>query len=133
MIALEMVFERRTERRERTSEEFAHEHDAKIKDEDIDDPSVFPIGIPFIAGPGAIATTIMLMTQNSGQYDLQGIIIGAMMSAIIATMIILFAAGKIIDLIGPTIATAITRILGVLLAAMATQYIFDGIKNALLG
>lgn len=133
MIALEMVFERRTERREKRSEDFAHDHDDKIKDEDIEDPSIFPLGIPFIAGPGAIASIILLMAQNSGNYEMQGIIIGALMTALVLTMIILLAAGKIIDLLGQTIATAITRILGVLLAAMATQYIFDGIKGAFLG
>ena len=100
MIALEMVFERRTERREKTSEEFAHEHDAKIKDKDIEDPSIFPLGIPFIAGPGAIATIMLLMAQNAGDYETQGVIIGALMSAILLTMIILLAAGRIIDFLG---------------------------------
>ena len=128
MIALEMVFEKRTERRKKRSEEFTHEH----SDDDYEDISVFPMAIPFIAGPGSIATIMLMMSHNTGNTEAQGLIIGAMLSALLATIIILFAASKIISMLGQTVANAITRILGVLLAALATQYMFDGIKGAFL-
>ncbi|WDE00830.1 MarC family protein [Thalassomonas actiniarum] len=143
MIALEMVFEMRTERREKKSEAFTHEHEqeaeagktaktsepATFPDEEFDDISIFPMAIPFIAGPGSIATIMLLMSHYPGQFEFQSVVIGAMLVALISTVVILFAASKIIGMLGQTVANAITRILGVLLAAMATQYIFDGIQG----
>ncbi|WDE03610.1 MarC family protein [Thalassomonas viridans] len=159
MIALEMVFEMRTERREKKSEAFTHEHgqeqdtehgqeeegeqtgqakpvpakstpaEVTYPDEEFDDISIFPMAIPFIAGPGSIATIMLLMSHYPGQFEFQSVVIGAMLVALISTIVILFAASKIIGMLGQTVANAITRILGVLLAAMATQYIFDGIQG----
>ncbi|WDE13576.1 MarC family protein [Thalassomonas haliotis] len=149
MIALEMVFEMRTERREKKSEAFTHEHEQQAgagqqagtaqtakapeqvtyPDEEFDDISTFPMAIPFIAGPGSIATIMLLMSHYPGQIEFQSVVIGAMLVALISTVVILFAASKIIGMLGQTVANAITRILGVLLAAMATQYIFDGIQG----
>ncbi|WP_281556903.1 MarC family protein [Thalassomonas sp. RHCl1] len=143
MIALEMVFEMRTERREKKSEAFTHEHEQEAEagqaakasepvtypDEEFDDISIFPMAIPFIAGPGSIATIMLLMSHYPGQFEFQSVVIGAMLVALISTVVILFAASKIIGMLGQTVANAITRILGVLLAAMATQYIFDGIQG----
>ena len=157
MIALEMVFEMRTERREKKSEAFTHEHgdeqgneqgveeegeqsgkakqankapaEVTYPDEEFDDISTFPMAIPFIAGPGSIASIMLLMSQYTGQFEFQSVVIGAMLAALVSTIVILFAASKIIGMLGQTVANAITRILGVLLAAMATQYIFDGIKG----
>jgi len=142
MIALEMIFEKRTERREKKSEGLAHdlgqvegsEGNVIVEtDEDFEDISVFPIAIPFISGPGSIATIMLLMSQHTGNLEEQGQIIMALLAALLSTVIILLAASKIIGLLGHTIANAITRILGVILAALATQYIFDGIKGTFLG
>ena len=136
LIALDMVFAKRTKRREKASEEFAHEHDATPtvhSDDEFEDISVFPMGIPFIAGPGSIAYVLLLMSNHSGDLETQGIVIGAMVAVLISTIFILLAATKIIEMMGQAVANAITRILGVLLAALATQYIFDGIKGAFFG
>ncbi len=136
LIALDMVFEKRTERREKTSEEFTHEHSetsSNLKppsDDDYDDISIFPMAIPFLAGPGSIAYIMLLMSNHSENIHSQGLVIGSMLSVLVLTIFILLAATKIIDWLGQTVANAITRILGVLLAALATQYIFDGIKGA---
>jgi len=143
----------RTERREKKSEAFTHEHgdeqgedgeseqsgqatqvkkapaEVTYPDEEFDDISTFPMAIPFIAGPGSIASIMLLMSQYTGQFEFQSVVIGAMLVALVSTIVILFAASKIIGMLGQTVANAITRILGVLLAAMATQYIFDGIKG----
>lgn len=136
LIALDMVFAKRTKRREKASAEFAHEHDetpTQHSDDEYEDISVFPMGIPFIAGPGSIAYVLLLMSNHAGDIETQGVVIGAMVAVLISTIIILLAATKIIDMMGQAVANAITRILGVLLAALATQYIFDGIKGAFFG
>lgn len=138
VIALEMVFEKRTERREKKSEGLTHEHEegeseTLYPDEEFEDISVFPMAIPFIAGPGSIASIMLLMSNHADNIEIQGVILGALVAALIVTLLILLMAGKIIDLLGQTVANAITRILGVLLAAMATQYMFDGIKGAFWG
>ena len=138
VIALDMVFEKRTERREKRSAEFSHEQmdqkdDSENKinnDEDYGDISVFPMAIPFIAGPGSIAYIMLLMSNHAENVTAQGAVIGSMLSVLLLSIVILMAATKIIDMLGQTVANAITRILGVLLAALATQYMFDGIKGA---
>ncbi|NOZ66769.1 MAG: MarC family protein [Alphaproteobacteria bacterium] len=138
MIALEMVFEKRTERREKKSEGLTHEHEEGANaivetDDDFEDISVFPIAIPFISGPGSIATIMLLMSHHQGNFDEQGVVIGALLAALLSTIVILLAASKIIGMLGHTVAGAITRVLGVILAAMATQYMFDGIREAFFG
>lgn len=132
MIALDMVFEKRTERREKASSDFAHEADNKIhSDEEFDDISIFPMAIPFIAGPGSIAYILLMTSEHAGDIQSQGMVIGALISVLILSTIVLLLATKIITMLGQTIANAITRILGVLLAALSIQYIFDGIKEAM--
>lgn len=136
MIALEMVFEKRTERREKKSEGLTHEQGEGAiveTDDDFEDISVFPIAIPFISGPGSIATIMLLMSHHKGNFDEQSVIIGALLAALLSTIVILLAASKIIGMLGHTVAGAITRVLGVILAAMATQYMFDGIREAFFG
>lgn len=138
IIALEMVFEKRTERRNKASEGLTHEHEENTPtvvetDEDFDDISIFPLAIPFIAGPGSITSIMLLVSHHQGSTPELSIIIAALLAGILSTIIILLAASKIIDLLGKTIANAITRILGVILAAMATQFIFDGIKATFIG
>ncbi len=135
MIALDMVFEKRTERREKTSEEFSHEHSQVSEskpniDDEFDDISIFPMAIPFLAGPGSIAYIMLLMSHHTNDIHAQGVVIASMLAVLLVTVLVLMAATKIIDWLGQTVANAITRILGVLLAALATQYIFDGIKAA---
>jgi multiple antibiotic resistance protein len=140
LIALDMVFEKRTERREKKSEAFANDHAADektntlpaYKDQDFDDISIFPMAIPFIAGPGSIAYIMLLMSNHSENITAQGFVIGAMLSVLVLTIFILMVGTKLIGWLGQTVANAITRILGVLLAALATQYIFDGIKGTFL-
>ncbi|WP_321395367.1 MarC family protein [Emcibacter sp.] len=130
LIAMEMVFEKRTERREKKAE---HDDFYDSLHDEPEDISVFPLAIPFMSGPGSIATIMLLMSEASGDFTLQGLTIAALLTALLSTVIILLLAGKIMDLLGHTVANAITRILGVILAALATQYMFDGIKVSFLG
>jgi multiple antibiotic resistance protein len=125
MIALDMVFERRTERRE----ERAREIEGTPEAEDI---SVFPMAIPMIAGPGSIAT-IMLLNARAEGLSQSLIVLSAMTLVIVLTLLALLAAGPLMKLIGAKLEAMITRILGVILAALAVQFVLDGLERSLPG
>jgi len=125
LIALEMVFEKRTERREGRAEEIHRRHaeEARAEPEDI---SVFPMAIPMIAGPGSIATVMLVTARNHGIHLV--IVLSALAAVLVITAISLLAAGAIMRVLGDKLEAMITRILGVLLAALAAQYVIDGLK-----
>jgi multiple antibiotic resistance protein len=129
LMALEMIFEKRTERREERAEEIIHEHESHP--EKWDDISVFPMAIPMLAGPGAIAT-MMLFMADAPSLAAQGVILGATGIILVFCLITFLLIGPVMRLIGESMAAMITRILGVILAALAAQFIFDGIKGALI-
>jgi len=135
LIAMEMVFEKRTERREKKAEGLIYEEEGQVQvvhEEEPEDISVFPLAIPFISGPGSIATLMLMLNQHKEDYAEQGMILAALGAALLSTVIILLASTRIMDFLGQTVANAITRILGVILAAMATQFMIDGIKASFL-
>jgi MarC family membrane protein len=117
LTAIEMLFERRTKRRESNAEE-----------EENTDPSVFPLAIPFIAGPGSIATIILLAGQAPG---LQGtaIVIGVMFSVVAVVLALYLSSGVLARLLGKTGLNVMTRLLGMLLAALSVQFILSGLKD----
>nr|WP_202392011.1 MarC family protein [Qipengyuania vulgaris] len=121
-IAFEMVFEKRTQRREERAEKVA-------ATPEVEDVSIFPMAIPMLAGPGAIAAIMLLMNEAQ---DLTGTftVLGALASVLIITMLALMAAGPIMRLFGDKVEAAITRVLGVLLAALAAQYVIDGLRGS---
>jgi multiple antibiotic resistance protein len=120
LIALEMVFERRTRRRESRAQEVS-------ADPEHDDISVFPMGIPMIAGPGSIASAMLLMARTDGlQRSL--VVLGAMATVLLLTLIALIAAGPLMRLLGHKLEAMLTRLLGVILAALAAQFVIDGIS-----
>jgi multiple antibiotic resistance protein len=125
LIALEMVFEKRTERREGRAEEINRRHAEEHRAEP-EDVSVFPMGIPMIAGPGSIATVMLVTSRNHGMHLM--IVLAALAAVLITTLISLLAAGAIMRVLGDKLEAMITRILGVLLAALAAQYVIDGVK-----
>jgi multiple antibiotic resistance protein len=124
LIALEMVFEKRTERREARAQEI-------IETPEVEDVSVFPMAMPMIAGPGSIATVMLLMSRNEG-VDASLMIFGALISVLALTLLALLAAGPFMKLLGAKIEAVITRILGVLLAALAAQFVVDGLRESFL-
>jgi multiple antibiotic resistance protein len=124
IIALEMVFERRTQRREQR----VHEMEA----EGAEDISVFPMAIPMIAGPGSIATAMLLTSRAEGLAE-NAIVFGAMTLVILLTIVALLAAGPLMRLIGAKLEAMITRLLGVILAALAAQFVIDGIRQSFPG
>lgn len=127
LIALDMVFEKRTERREKRTDAYRESH--KEPENDI---SVFPMAIPMMAGPGAIATIMLYMKSAGGDAIAQLSVLAAAGSVLLVTMLILLAVGPIMKLLGDTVAQTVGRILGVILAALAVQLIFDAIANTFL-
>lgn len=115
LTALDMLFERRTKRREDQSEE-----------DDSDDPSVFPLAIPLIAGPGSIASVILLMGQRP---DLEGTIMVLGVTGLVMMIVLTFflVSGLFERALGKTGITVVTRLLGMLLAALSVQFVLDGL------
>lgn len=120
MIAIDMVFEKRTERR-------AHRAEDVKGQPDHEDISVFPMAIPMIAGPGSIASVMLLTSKADG---LSGTItvLGALATVLVMLLILLVLAGPVMKVLGYKMEAMITRILGVILAALAAQYVLDGVK-----
>lgn len=125
MIALDMVFERRTERREERAEGIKGTPEAE-------DISVFPMAIPMIAGPGSIAT-IMLLSARAEGFTAGLVVLSAMTLVLLLTLAALLLAGPLMKLIGAKLEAMITRILGVILAALAVQFVLDGLERSLPG
>jgi multiple antibiotic resistance protein len=129
LIALEMVFEKRTQRREDRAEEISKKAQEEHRDVESEDISVFPMAIPMIAGPGSIATTMLLVSRSQGLQE-SVVVIAALLSVLVLTLAALLAAGPIMRVLGPKLEAMITRVLGVLLAALAAQFVIDGIKKS---
>ncbi|HEY0115830.1 MAG TPA: MarC family protein [Allosphingosinicella sp.] len=124
LIALEMVFEKRQERRSSRAEEVK-------KDGAAEDISVFPMGIPMIAGPGSIASVMLMMSRYEG-LTATFVVLGALAANLLLTLLALLAAGPLMRLIGYKMEGMITRLLGVILAALAVQFVLDGVKATLI-
>lgn len=119
-IAFEMVFERRQERKEKSA-------DAAITKDHIRNLAAFPLAIPLIAGPGAISATVLLsgsMASTAGQVALVAIIL----LCLLITYLVFVLADRIDRLLGETGRSILTRLLGVILAALAVQFVADGVK-----
>jgi multiple antibiotic resistance protein len=124
IIGLNMVFEKRTEKRKDRAEEVLE------TTQDPEDISVFPMGIPMIAGPGTMASLLILMGRaNNWQQELTIMI--ALASVLLISLIAFLISGPLIRLMGETFTNILTRVLGVLLATLAAQFVLDGIKGAL--
>ena len=121
-IAVDMIFERRTERREKRAEEIEGTKEAE-------DISVFPMAIPMITGPGSIASAMLWVSRAEGPIEVI-VVLAAITVVMMITAVTLLASGPLMRLIGEKIEAMITRILGVILAALATQFIVDGLKQS---
>ncbi|MCM2292814.1 MarC family protein [Allorhizobium sp. BGMRC 0089] len=121
-IAFEMIFEKRHERKEKTTEK-------AITDDHIENIAVFPLALPLIAGPGSISATILISGSLSEPLERAALIL-----VIAVSIFIVFAAMMIADRIdrflGSTGRAILTRLLGVILAALSVQFVVDGIKSA---
>ena len=123
LIALEMVFEKRTQRREDRAQKILEAHE-------VEDVSIFPMAMPMIAGPGSIASVMLLMSRNHG-IERIAVVLAALATILLLCLLALLAAGPIMRVLGAKIEAVITRLLGVLLAALAVQFVIDGVKASL--
>lgn len=123
LIGIEMVFARSSGG---TSTTDAETQEATTKQ----DVAVFPLATPLIAGPGAMGATILLMANTEGDVMLQVTVIASLLAILLVTGILLLLAGKVQRLLGVTGMHVITRVFGVLLSALAVQFIFDGIAQS---
>jgi len=122
-IAMEMVFEKRTQRREDRAQ--------KIRDTpEIEDVSIFPMAMPMIAGPGSIAT-VMLLTAGAHGAEQSAIVLVALAANLAIMLAALLAIGPIMRLFGSQVEAVITRLLGVILAALAVQFVLDGLSGSI--
>lgn len=117
LTALDMLFERRTQRREGQQADPDH------------DPSVFPLATPLIAGPGAIASVILLVGQSGPGWAGTAAVIGLLLGMIAVTYLFLLASPPLERMLGRTGTIVITRLLGMLLAALSVQFVIDGVKG----
>ena len=116
LTALDMLFERRTERREGQHPNDDH------------DPSVFPLATPLLAGPGALTTMILLVGDGGGA--VHTLLIHLVMLTVLALNMVLFMlAGPLSRALGRTGTMVVTRLLGMLLAALSVQFIIDGLRG----
>ena len=121
LTALEMLFQKRQARRQENADEGAAEHH--------DDPSVFPLALPLIVGPGAITTIILLSGQAQSAVDFAAIT-GVMMLVLLCVFVAFLVATPLDRILGKTGINILTRLLGMLLAALAIQFILDGISQS---
>ncbi|QLF70459.1 MarC family protein [Peteryoungia desertarenae] len=124
-IAFEMIFEKRNERKEKTT------GDAITKDH-IHNLAVFPLAIPLIAGPGAISATVLISGTLDGWAG-KAQLIGVIAVVLALVFVSLYLAERLNKFLGVTGRALLTRLLGVLLAALSVQFVVDGVKSAFAG
>jgi multiple antibiotic resistance protein len=123
MVAVDMIFAHETPLRRTTP----GETEEATQRGDI---SVFPLAIPLIAGPGAMTTVVLLMQQAEGEIVSQGLVIVVLVLVLALVLLGLLLATRMMRLIGVTGANVITRVLGVILGALAVQYVVDGVAGS---
>ncbi len=124
-IASEMVFGLRIERQSRTAEQAVEEHVRNI--------AAFPLAIPLMAGPGAITATVLLAGRADRNPALIGILLGSIVAVLIVCFLVFSVATPIGRIVGQTGNVVASRLLGVLLAALAVQFVIDGLRSVFAG
>ena len=120
-LAIDILFEKRKTRREKRVEE-------ALDEKSFDDIIVFPIAIPFIAGPAALTTIILLIGNYTINTEFQIPVILALIAALVVSLILMIGANFIVKFLPKQILHATARVMAFILAALATQFIIDGIK-----
>lgn len=119
-IAFEMLFQKRSDRKERTADEARTEEEAH-------DLAVFPLAVPLIAGPGAITSTLLLMDRFGATWAGQAQVLGAAALIIAGVAVVLVMAQAVGRLLGRTVINTVSRVLGIVLAALAAETVLSGI------
>lgn len=122
-IAFEMVFERRNERKQNTAE-------VAITQDHIQNVAAFPLAIPLMAGPGALTAMMLLASRADGNIAMLSLLVGIAALVVASCTLTFFLATPISRMLGVTGNVVLTRLLGVILAAMAVQFVVDGVKAA---
>ena len=125
LIAIDMVFARQSGGRSATGRE---QEEARHKE----DISVFPLAFPLIAGPGALTTILLMVGESRGQPLYFAAMIGVLLAILLLTLLCLLAAGNLMKLLGETGANVMDRLFGVILAALAVQFVMDGVRAGFL-
>lgn len=123
-IASEMVFGLRIARQSHTAEKAVEEHASNV--------AAFPLAIPLMAGPGAMTAVVLLSGRTNGDLKMLGILIGVIALVGLICVTVFAAAGRIGKFVGNTGNIVLSRLLGVLLAAMAVQFVLDGLRAVIL-
>lgn len=123
-IAFEMVFGLRSNRKSETARE-------AIGKEHIVNVAAFPMAIPLLAGPGAITATLLLAGQASAQPGMMAALIGVLAVVILVSWICLSLAETVDRLLGTLGNAVVSRLLGIILAALAVQFVLDGVRAAM--
>lgn len=121
LIGIDMVFARSSGGTSTTSDEAA---EASTRH----DLSVFPLATPLIAGPGAMGAAVLLVADVEGDYLREGVVLGALLVVLLLTWLLLLIGAQVHRLLGVTGMHVISRVFGVLLSALAVQFLFDGIQ-----
>jgi multiple antibiotic resistance protein len=124
LIALEMVFARQSGSRTSSTETEEGMRRADI--------SVFPLAFPFLAGPGSLTTVLLAFGPASGDAVLFGGLLVCVAVALVVALLTLYLAGPIMRLLGVTGASVLNRLFGVVLGALAVQYVIDGVRGSLM-
>ncbi len=124
-IASEMVLGVRVARQSQQAEHAIEEHVRNI--------AAFPLAVPLMAGPGAITATVLLAGRSEGAPDRLAMLLAVIVLVLAACFCVFSFAGRIARLLGITGNVVLSRLLGVLLAALAVQYVIDGVRAALAG
>lgn len=123
LVAIDMLFAHGTVLRRTTGPEEAEaEHKQDI--------SVFPLAIPLIAGPGAMTSIVLLMGRAGDDSLLQLAVLVVLITVLLVLLAVLLIAARVVTLLGVTGINVITRVLGIILAALAVQFILDGVTEA---
>lgn len=125
-IAFEMVFGLRASRKSETARE-------AIDKEHIVNVAAFPMAIPLLAGPGAITATLLLAGQAAGSTVMMAALIGVLAVVILVSWVCLNMAETVNAMLGTLGNAVVSRLLGIILAALAVQFVLDGVRAALRG
>jgi len=126
LVAIDMIFARQSGLRSATVRE---QEEARFKE----DISVFPLAFPLISGPGALTTVILLTGSARGHLLQFGAVLVILAIVLAITFVALLASGAIMRLLGVTGSNVVDRLLGVVLAAMAVQFVIDGVRSVMTG
>ena len=123
VIAFQMVFEQRQTRRQNTA-------DTAVDDETIKSIAIFPLSIPLIAGPGAMATSLLLSKESYLNITDAAISYLPIFIVVLLAGLAMWLSAKLSSKLGPTIITVVEKIFGLLLGALAIEFVIEGIRNS---